>query len=183
MYKSHSERSEESSQNSNSGNFALLLIIFITFICDFASLRLCEFLSYAKPQRKFPSLRALRENFLHAKFAKIQSIFFLSIILTCILCININEARCQPRIRGFADTIGYATKDWQMNVYAFLIMKLAPEQTSVTARLLFTRLAAKGLTNEDWSYSFTWSKEELIAFEEYLIENFEKIKNLYFETP
>ncbi|MBM2813738.1 MAG: Exonuclease subunit beta [Ignavibacteria bacterium] len=71
----------------------------------------------------------------------------------------------------------------QMNVYAFLIMKLAPEQTSVTARLLFTRLAAKGLTNEDWSYSFTWSKEELIAFEEYLIENFEKIKNLYFETP
>ncbi|MBM2813737.1 MAG: AmmeMemoRadiSam system protein [Ignavibacteria bacterium] len=152
MYKSHSERSEESSQNSNSGNFALLLIIFITFICDFASLRLCEFLSYAKPQRKFPSLRALRENFLHAKFAKIQSIFFLSIILTCILCININEARCQPRIRGFADTIGYATKDWQMNEFMNLIKKEEPEAGYAPAKLIISphddNAYVKGMYNQ-----------------------------------
>lgn len=52
----------------------------------------------------------------------------------------------------------------QMQIYAYFIMLLFPEQQRITARLLFTRLAKKNAKDEVWTRKFEWNKEEISHF-------------------
>ncbi len=54
--------------------------------------------------------------------------------------------------------------DFQMKVYAYLIMLLQPQYDTFKARLLFTKLARPGANDEDWTYVFQWTKAELQNF-------------------
>jgi ATP-dependent helicase/nuclease subunit A len=68
----------------------------------------------------------------------------------------------------YAEKIEYYSL--QMKFYAWIISKLHPEQDSFTARLFFTRLTKSEL---EWIAEMTWSKNELLEFEEELKMNFD----------
>ena len=61
--------------------------------------------------------------------------------------------------------------EFQMKVYAYLVMLLKPEQGNYKARLLFTKIANQNESDEDWTCVFQWTKEELQSFKNEL-ENY-----------
>jgi ATP-dependent helicase/nuclease subunit A len=65
----------------------------------------------------------------------------------------------------------------QMRIYCYFISKLHPGQNKYNARLLFTRLAGKFKTSEDWTHKFVWTKEELDKTPEIINERIAKMKN------
>jgi len=67
--------------------------------------------------------------------------------------------------------------EFQMKVYAYLIMLLQPEHENYTARLLFSKLAIPGAKDEEWTYRFVWTREDLIRFRSELEQSILKIKS------
>ncbi|MGQ9818452.1 MAG: UvrD-helicase domain-containing protein [Candidatus Kapaibacteriales bacterium] len=69
---------------------------------------------------------------------------------------------------------------FQMVTYAFLLSKCFPEQTEWIARLLFTQLAKNSSQDEDWTYVFKWTKDELENFSDQIDDIQKKFINLIF---
>jgi ATP-dependent helicase/nuclease subunit A len=67
----------------------------------------------------------------------------------------------------------------QMQLYAYFISLLHPEQENIETKLIFTRLAKENSDNSDWTYSFNFSKEELAKYEQELFEIRKEIKETY----
>ena len=65
----------------------------------------------------------------------------------------------------------------QMQVYSYFVYMLYPEQNYYNARLLFTRKAKDAKKDEDWIYTYSWSREEVIGFEELFKNTMSKIAN------
>ncbi len=49
----------------------------------------------------------------------------------------------------------------QLFLYTYLLSKMYPNQEQFTARLLFTKRAAKALNDEYWIKTFVWNKEDI----------------------
>ncbi|MFH1049756.1 MAG: UvrD-helicase domain-containing protein [bacterium] len=67
--------------------------------------------------------------------------------------------------------------EFQMKVYAYLVMLLQPECRTYKSRLLFTKLAKPNAINDDWTYEFIWTKEELQSFKTELENDIIQIKS------
>lgn len=70
--------------------------------------------------------------------------------------------------------------EYQMLTYAFLLSKCFPDQSEWTARLLFTKLAKNSFQDEDWTYSFKWTKGELENYADQIDDLQKKFVNLVF---
>ena len=68
----------------------------------------------------------------------------------------------------------------QMRIYSYLVSKLYPGQEKYTARLLFTRLAGENKSDNEWTHSFTWTKEELEKTPEILNQKIKNIKKEFY---
>lgn len=66
----------------------------------------------------------------------------------------------------------------QLQVYAVMTAGLFPHQEFFTTRLLFTRQAHAGATNDVWSRSFRWSKTEIKSIGNEIVELIRRIKSL-----
>ncbi len=64
----------------------------------------------------------------------------------------------------------------QMKTYCYLMMKARPGQSSYKAKLLFTRLAKEGAEDEDWTWQFAWTPEQLDEFGNELVSYIDRIK-------
>lgn len=71
--------------------------------------------------------------------------------------------------------------EFQMLTYAFLLSKCFPELSEWTARLLFTKLAKNSFQDEDWTYIFKWTKDELENFSNQIDDIQKKFVNLIFD--
>lgn len=78
------------------------------------------------------------------------------------------------------DTIDKKAEDYemQMKIYAYLLYKLEPKHEEYTARLLFTKLAGENKSTEEWTYSFTWTKQELKEAETEIINKINQMKEV-----
>jgi ATP-dependent helicase/nuclease subunit A len=68
--------------------------------------------------------------------------------------------------------------EFQMKVYAYLMMLLQPLKESYKAVLLFTKMAHPGAEDSDWTYEFVWRKSELAEFKNEIENYIIKIKGL-----
>jgi len=66
----------------------------------------------------------------------------------------------------------------QLKSYCYFLMLMYPEQSSFTAKLLFTRLARDNSPDSDWTNDLTWTKDELIEFGDELLNEVSKIKKI-----
>ncbi len=69
----------------------------------------------------------------------------------------------------------------QMLFYAYMLMHLEPEHKEYKARLLFTRLAKKSASDDEWTKLFIWKKDELSDYGDYLKKKIPQIERLSFE--
>ncbi len=53
----------------------------------------------------------------------------------------------------------------QLQVYAYLVLRRFPEQSRISARLLFVEAAHAGIADEHWIWSRCWERAEIIALE------------------
>jgi ATP-dependent helicase/nuclease subunit A len=67
----------------------------------------------------------------------------------------------------------------QMKIYCYFLSLMYPDQEKYSARLLFTNAAKPFAKDEDWTYSFEWTKDELKEFEVEFLTKIEKMKELY----
>lgn len=68
----------------------------------------------------------------------------------------------------------------QMETYAFALWNLYPSQDIFKAKLLFTRLAKPNANDEEWTYDFRWTRDDLFTIKNRLIDYISKINNLEF---
>lgn len=67
----------------------------------------------------------------------------------------------------------------QMSIYAYLVYLLCNEQETFKAKLLFTDFAERS-ENNNWVYSFEWSREEIIAIGEDLDATVAELSKKYY---
>ncbi|MCX7909685.1 MAG: UvrD-helicase domain-containing protein [Ignavibacteria bacterium] len=70
------------------------------------------------------------------------------------------------------------TYELQMKTYVYALSLLKPEQSIFNAKLLFTRLAKPNSSDEEWTFDFFWSKDELPMIEKELLDYGYKINNI-----
>ncbi len=67
----------------------------------------------------------------------------------------------------------------QMSIYAYLVYLMNKNQETYTAQLLFTDYADRS-DNNNWVYSFEWSKEEIIEIGKIMDDTIEELSKKYY---
>ncbi|MGC9078222.1 MAG: UvrD-helicase domain-containing protein [Candidatus Kapaibacteriota bacterium] len=70
----------------------------------------------------------------------------------------------------------------QMETYAFALSTLFPEQELFVAKLLFTRLAKTNAPDNEWTYNFVWTHNDLKEIKNKLSYYIQRINNLDFKS-
>ena len=68
----------------------------------------------------------------------------------------------------------------QMKLYAYFVYRVSPFQQKYTSKLLFVRQSEKASSDEDWTYTYSWTAEELQQYEIELVSIIKSVKNYPF---
>lgn len=66
----------------------------------------------------------------------------------------------------------------QMKYYSYLLLQKNKSQNTINARLLFTKLAKPNANNDDWIYTFTWTRDQLANVYQELLQYSENMIRL-----
>ncbi len=84
------------------------------------------------------------------------------------------------RLESASDIKETAKKyELQMKMYAWMLSRIYPGQSEYKTRLLFTSLAAENAKDEDWSYTYSWTKEETEEIGQYLLTVIDDLEHDY----
>lgn len=70
--------------------------------------------------------------------------------------------------------------EMQMKLYAYFIYRSFPGQKLYKSRLIFARLAAENIADDEWTYTYVWTEQDMTAFEIELLEIVKQAKNYPF---